>query len=141
MKDEKPILNNPDIYPTNEVLAQTLGTSFDAYIEFTDRLPQLNIEPEWRYYNDGKYWLSKGLYKNKTIFWLSIWEGGYFKITFYFNKKTRGGVQNLKIADSIKQTLANASPVARLYPLLLYVRNTTALYDIFKLIEYKKSIK
>ena len=77
------MLRNPDIQPSIHVIAKALGELNSAYIKFIKELPRHNIHLEQRYYNDGKSWLAKGLFKwtgvwggqnEMTVFWLSIWD-------------------------------------------------------------------
>jgi len=79
----KQMLRDPDIQPTNYAIAKALGDSNNAYIKFINEIASHDILLEWRYYNDGKAWLAKGLFKwtgvrggqnEKTVFWLSIWD-------------------------------------------------------------------
>ena len=56
-------LRNPDIEPSSEVIAKALGDANNAYIKFINELASHDIQLEWRYYNDGKAWLAKGLLK------------------------------------------------------------------------------
>ena len=57
------LLRNPDIEPSSDVIAKALGESNNAYIKFISELASHDIHLEWRYYNDGKSWLAKGLFK------------------------------------------------------------------------------
>jgi hypothetical protein len=98
---ETSLLKDPLIFPSNEVLQNALGKIYSTYAELVKRLQDLNIETEWRFYNDGKEWLGKNTHKKKTIFWLSIWNG-CFKLSFYFNDKNMMGVKELPIDDELK---------------------------------------
>ena len=60
---KKQLLRDPDIEPSSDVIAEALGESNNAYIKFVDELASHDIHLEWRYYNDGKAWLAKGLFK------------------------------------------------------------------------------
>jgi hypothetical protein len=87
-------------------LKEILGDSYGAYYELIRRYeePDYNLQPQWRYYNDGKAWLCKVVYKNKTVFWLSIWEG-FFKTSFFFRERDCSGILGLDIDKSYKQQL------------------------------------
>ena len=67
-------LTDPQILPTNEVIAAALGETFPVFDELikTISTDPFNLEPNWHYYNDGKAWLCKVGYKKKTIFWLAL---------------------------------------------------------------------
>ena len=65
----KPLLNDKEIYPDNEVIKKYLFDTFDLWMKFIDILrndyPEYNTE--WRYYNDGKSWLFKVTHKKKRF--------------------------------------------------------------------------
>ena len=94
-KNGQQLLRDPGVEPTSEIIAEGLGKAYATYDKFVRALEeQYGITlMDWRFYNDGKAWLSKGEYKWKTprgankvkpIFWLSIWEG-FFKTSFFFS--------------------------------------------------------
>jgi len=66
---EVKLLNDREIFPTDEVLQDALGRRFDAYQELMAKLtlPEYGLTAEWRFYMDGK-WLCKVCHKKKTIF-------------------------------------------------------------------------
>ena len=134
------LLRDPNIQPTDEVLTAAMGASYTAWQTLMEKLADLGIALEWRYYNDGKSWLGKCVYKKKTVFWASVWDG-FFKTTLYFTEKTRAGIQDLPIDESIKAAIANGTPIGRLIPLLLEVRDERQLPDVVALIDYKRKLK
>ncbi len=100
---DKPVLSDPAIFPTEEVLFSHLGKAKPSYV----LLFQFNHEkfPEfverWKYYNDGKSWLLNVSRKKKTLFWLSV-KDGYFRTTFYLNAKAAQLVPGSKIPKELK---------------------------------------
>ena len=81
---EQQLLRDSKIEPTEEVIAKCLGMAYSTYVKFIDGLKSHDVVVNWRFYNDGKSWLGKGLYKwttsrgtqkETTAFWLSIWDG------------------------------------------------------------------
>lgn len=77
----KQMLRDPDTEPTAGVIEQILGEGNYAYLTFLKCLADKDIQLEWRYYNDGKAWLGKGIcryrgarggLKEQTVFWLSV---------------------------------------------------------------------
>ena len=148
---EKQLLRDPDIEPTSEVIAQALGLANAVYIKFIDGLRSHDIQVEWRYYNDGKSWLGKGLYrwtgarggqKEATAFWLSIWDG-FFKITFYIPEKTRSEALSLSLGDGVKNMIAESKQMGKLkfFPLIFDLRSDELLDDIYTLVDFRKTIK
>lgn len=139
---DKPLLRNPEEFPDERVLRGALGESFGAYEQLIAAITadDYGLTPEWRFYRDGNSWLCKTSYKNKTVFWLSVWDG-YFSIGFYFTEKTSAGVEYLNIARELKDDLLNAKRIGRLIPLIIKVADSVQIRDILKIAAYKKNLK
>ena len=144
MGDNNPtmLLRDAAVEPTDRVLEDTMGKEvFGVYRELLKIITdEFAIEPEWRYYNDGKVWLFKAVYKKKTIFWLSVWDG-YFKTGFFFTEKTRDGVFDLPIAEEIKEHFKTAETTGKLISLPLDIDRKEQLGDFREIVRYKKSLK
>jgi hypothetical protein len=137
------LLRNPEIYPSSEVLEETLGEPIYKVLESfvsTITSEDYGLTVEWRFYNDGKAWLSKVVYKKKTIFWLSVWEG-FFKTGFYFTEKHFEGIAALEISETIKENFAKAKPSGRLHPMIIDINNQAQIEDVLTIIRFKKSLK
>lgn len=145
------LLRNPDIQPLSDVIAKALGEANNAYIKFIDELARHDIQLEWRYYNDGKAWLAKGLYmwkgirggQNKTtIFWLSIWDG-FFKVTIYLPEKARADVLSLPLDNEVKLMIADSKQMGKLrsFPLVFDLCSDGMFEAIFTLANFRKNIK
>jgi hypothetical protein len=100
---DKPVLSNPAIFPTDEVISTHLGKAMSSFAllfqhnhtnfpEFVER---------WKYYNDGKSWLLNVSRKKKTLFWLSVKDGS-FRTTFYLNAKAAQLVPDSRIPQKFK---------------------------------------
>ncbi|MGW8316719.1 MAG: DUF3788 family protein [Bacteroidales bacterium] len=139
---EKSPLNDPDVYPEKEVLAEVLGTTNPVYEEFSAKVSAepLMLSSEWRYYRDGHAWLCRVSYNKKTIFWLSVWEG-YFKTTFYFTEKTGAGISDLGISNDLVEQFKNNPLIGKLKPITITVRHKEQLDDIYKVAAFKKKLK
>lgn len=137
------LLKNPDIYPSDEVLENALGSTIysvlQSLLETTTREPY-GLNPEWKFYSDGKVWLGKVEYKKKTVFWLSICEG-FFKAAFYFTEKHLEAIDALDIDESIKKEFNNARPHGRLIPMVFQMTDHEQLEDLLTVIRFKKSLK
>jgi hypothetical protein len=79
-------------------------------------------------------------YKNKTVFWLSIWEK-QIKTSFYFTEKTYSGIFELPINERIKESFKESNPIGKLIPLTLCLDTVEQLDDLTELIKYKKGLK
>jgi len=148
--EKKQLLRDPDIHPTNNVLSELLGDGYEGYTAFLEMLANLEIKLEWRYYFDGKAWLGKGLYqwktkrgseKEKTVFWLSAWEG-FFRVGFFFSEKARAGLQDLSIGESVKKKIECVQQMGKLKfsPLIFDIASAKLPADLEILIRLQLGI-
>ena len=137
---ENKILTDPSVKPDSKVLENALGKNYKRFNEFIAKINEKNIALEWNYYNDGKSWLGKLLYKKKNLCWLSIWNTG-FKLTIFFTEKTIGGVQKLEIDDEIKNTAKTSKPTGNLIPVILLVSNKNKMKCGLAILDYKMGLK
>ena len=148
---EKQLLRDVNIEPTSKVIAIELGVVNNAYAEFLEKLKEHDIELNWRYYNDGKAWFGKGLYKWKTMrgtpkettaFWLSIWEG-FFKVTVYVPEKYRLEALSLPHSDNTKKMIADAKQMGKLkfFPLVFDLYSNEMFDELFIIIDFRKKLK
>ena len=148
---DKQLLRDPNIQPTNDVISAALGEQYAAYSQFIGMLAGFDVTPQWRYYNDGKAWLAKGSYKwksvrgkdkEKTIFWLSIWDG-FFKVSFFFAEKAQIGLHGLAVGENTKRMIEEAKLMGKLkfIPLVFDLSSNAMFDDLGSLIDYQKSIK
>jgi len=151
MTNEQQLLRDPDIQPTSEIIAEGLGEAYKAYAVFIKELERYDIAlMDWRFYNDGKAWLSKGEYKwttprgankVKPIFWLSVWSG-FFKVSFFFGSDIQEELLQLPISQSAKELINDAKPMGktmRFIPVIFDVVNESQLSDIYMLSEFRKT--
>ena len=153
---EKPtrqqLLKDPDIKPTDDVIAKALGEANHAYEKFLMQLASHEIQLKWRYYTDGKAWLAKGLYKwtgvrggqnETTIFWMSIWQS-FFKVTLYVSEKSRADLLRLALDKEVRLMITNSKQMGnrlKCLPLVFDLSSDELFEAIFTLIDFKKSIK
>ena len=141
--DAQMLLRDPEVFPSNDILKDTLGETIYSVLEsflatITGDMYGLTIE--WRYYNDGKAWLGKIVYKKKTILWLSVWEG-FFKTGFYFTEKHIEAISTLSISEKIKEEFFKAKPIGRLVPMIIDINDNVQLNDLLTIVGFKKSLK
>jgi len=145
------MLRNPDIKPSSDVIAKALGESNSAYIKFINDLASHDIHLEWRYYNDGKAWLAKGLFKwtgvrggqnETTVFWLSIWDS-FFKVTIYVPEKARVNVLGLPLDNEVKLMIAASQQMGKLkyFPIVFDLCSDEMFETVFLLADFRKTIK
>jgi len=151
-KHENLRLREPEINPTYEVLEKTIGGSFSAYETLQDELPRFDIEQEWTYYAGcTKSWLAKGQYrwttprgtsKEKTIYWLSAWDG-YFKVAVWFLEKNRREILSSSVSEKTKQLIREAKTLGKMmtFPVEFNITTSEPLADIYTLINCKKNLE
>lgn len=139
---EKPLLRDPQIIPTNEVIENLLGSNYQAFHELMNVISdsRYGLVANWNYYKDGNAWLCKVVHKKKTIFWLSVWDN-YFKTSFYFTEKNCSGLFDLGIDQAIIDDFNSQKPIGKLIPLVMDINRTELLTDLLKIVEYKMSLK
>lgn len=149
--EEQQLLRDPGIEPTSEVIAEGLGAASSAYTKFIEELETHNIQVDWRYYNDGKAWLGKSLYKwtttrgtpkEMTAFWLSIWNG-FFKVGFTFPERVRAEVLSLPLSNDTKKRIEDSGQLGKMkiFSLAFDLRSSTLFDEIFTLVDFKKTLK
>lgn len=145
------LLRNPNIQPSRDVIAEALGEATNAYTKFNNELVSHGIQLEWRYYNDGKVWLAKGLYKwtgvrggqnERTVFWISIWDS-FFKVTIYIPEKAHADVFSLPLNEEVKQMIVKSKQMKKLkfFPLAFDLYTDELFETIFALIDFRKRMK
>ena len=146
--DNEQLLRDSSIEPTSEIIAEGLGAANDAYIKFVEGLEHINVQVEWRYYNDGKAWLGKALYKwtttrgaekEKNVFWLSIWDG-FFRVSLFIPEKSREVSLNLSLSDEVKEMIKTSKQMGKLkfFPLIFDLRSDELFDEIYMLVDFKK---
>ena len=129
-----------DAAPNEAALQEGLQGAFSAYRAFMALAFQLGIAVSWRYYADGKAELCKGVHGKKTVFWLSVWEG-FFKVSFYFTEKTRGGIEGLALQTETKERAAKEPCRGKLIPLILEICTEGQIAEAAALLNYKLAVK
>jgi hypothetical protein len=133
-----PLLQDPEIYPSKEVLKNTLGKAYEVLEELETRLSQeFAITFDWHYYKDSKAWLCKVAHKKKTVFWLSIWDG-FFKTSFFFLERHLEGIAALAIDEN---SYVLEKEWGKMIPLFFSINNKKQIQDLLKVVEFKKKAK
>lgn len=144
------LLRDANIKPTAEIIADGLGETNTVYVKFIRELQEYSISLiDWRYYNDGKSWLSKGEYKwttargtkkVKPIFWLSIWKEA-FRVSFFFSEKIQAKLLSLPISEAAKTTISNTEPngkIMKFLSIIFDITDESQLHDIYVLAQFRK---
>ena len=129
---EKPVLCDPEIYPTLEVLSSHLGKASASFAFLFDynhtNFPEFT--ENWKYYNDGKSWLLNVSRKKKTVFWLSV-SDGLFRTGFYLGAKAEQAVLDSKIPKGYKdQFMQSAGKKFRGISAIIKTKKDVDVYKI-----------
>ena len=149
--NEQQLFRDENIKPTGKNIAESIGLAKNAYESFTQELKNHDIQMDWRYYNDGKAWFGKGLYKWSTIrgtqkettaFWLSIWDG-FFKVAIYIPEKNRSEVLKFSLNNEVMKMVKGSKQMGKLkfFPLIFDLYSDELFDDIFALIDFRKTLK
>lgn len=150
MESAKQCLLNPEVAVTRTLISHCLKDADKVYEQFLDKLLTYGVSlMDWRYYNDGKAYLSKGEYhwttsrgneKAKPLFWLSIWEG-FFKVSFYFPTKIQEELLTLKLQEETKSLIRNApvnGKTKTFISVVFDVKTMAQLDDIYAVMQFKR---
>ncbi len=150
MEGKKQLFRDKNVKPTEQLIAESLGEGYTIYQRFVETIKNEGISlMDWRYYQDGKAWLSKGEYKwtttrgtnkVKPIFWLSLWEG-FFKVSFHFSEKVRTQLLSLPISEETKEAIYKAptnGTKMKFFSVIFHVASDSPLNDIYQIAEFRK---
>jgi hypothetical protein len=136
------VLGDKEIIPTNEYIISLLGEkkilwqTIMSYISDNYK----DMTGSWNYYNDGKQWLFKMVWKRKTIFWSGILKDT-FRITFYFGDKAEPLIFESDLPQSIKEDFKTTKRYGKIRAISLMIFNLSDIETVKKLVSLKLKIK
>ncbi|HEX3007896.1 MAG TPA: DUF3788 family protein [Bacteroidales bacterium] len=135
------VLKDPSVHPTDEIVFSHIGDKKILWEQLNNHISteRKDMSGEWRYYNDGKSWLFRGLKKDKVIFWTAVMEG-YFRVTFYLSSKAESLVAESNLPEKIK-TDFEATRGAKFRSITLLMESEEDIENLKKLIEIKLKVK
>jgi hypothetical protein len=141
---EKAIMNfsDRDVIPTDEYVFSLLGPRKELWQKViktaSENYP--GATGGWNYYNDGKQWLYKMVFKKKTLFWARV-EDDTFKVTFYFGDKAEPLIGASELPVSIKEGFKTAKRYGAIRPVSLRVSEHSDVKNVIMLMEIKNKLK
>jgi hypothetical protein len=150
-KHDKLQLRDREVIPTNEILKETLGSSYIAYEVFQEALPNFDIEQDWQWYTPHKAWFAKGQYfwttprgakKEKNLYWLHVYEG-FFCVAVWFKEKNRNELLSADVNEQTKQIIRDAKLMGKLptFPVVFDITTVELFSDIYTLLDCKKKLE
>ena len=133
------LLQNPEIFPSAEVLKNALGNVYNVLEALETQLTQADVALtfDWHYYKDSKAWLCKVSHKKKTVFWLSVWDG-FIKTSFFFLERHLEGIAALDIDEN---SFTMAKEWGKMIPLIFDINDKKQFSDLLRVVEFKKKSK
>ena len=139
------------ITPTPPQLEQILGNSYPAYKTLQNALPNLDMTQEWQWYTPHKVWAARGNHqwttprgtkKEKTLYWLHVFEG-HFSVAVWFKEKNREEVLQADVNETTTQLIRETSTMGKVptFPVVINITSTEQLTDIFTLLDWKKKLE
>ena len=139
---ENLLLTDKQIYPTDEYIFSIIGDMKIFWQSIMNHMTNnyKDSAGEWNFYNDGKRWLFKMIYKKKTIFWAGILTDT-FRITFYLGNKAETIIENSELPQNIKEEFRIAKRYGLIRPVTFIVKDKTDVDNVLKMIDIKSKIK
>ncbi|MCL2311658.1 MAG: DUF3788 domain-containing protein [Firmicutes bacterium] len=142
-------LTDPNIEPTVEVLKNVLGESYTVFEELSAILTNEKycLTMNRNYHKNilawgTKAWFCRVMYKKKTIFWLSAFDG-YFRTTFFFLDRHIEGISKLETSEDsfrLGKEFWNV-PNVIFVPFDFNIKSNEQIPDLLKIVEYRKRTK
>jgi len=135
---ETKIFNDPGLRPDDEAVFSNAGKHKELWKEIINYMSSVypGSTGGWNYYNDGKQWLYKMVYKKKTVYWASMMEGG-FHITFYFGDKAEPAIMESGLSNSTKESFLTGKRFGKIRAISYRVDQMQDYSDIFKTIDIR----
>jgi hypothetical protein len=135
------ILTDPNVQPNDELIFAIIGKNsiyWQAIIKYLNENYR-DVTEVWRFYNDGKCWLYRTLWKKKTIYWIGILKDT-FRVTFYLSDKAESFIEESSLSDTIKEDFWNTKG-SKFRAATVVMRSEEDLENVLRLIEIKLKLK
>jgi hypothetical protein len=141
-ENEDLMLTNSLIHPTDEIIFSYIGEKKEYWKAIMIYMAEMYIGSagEWNFYNDGKRWLFKMVYRKKTIFWAAILKDS-FRVTFYLGNKAEPVIDESELPVSVKEEFKTAKRYGLIRPVTFLVNSHDDYENILKMIEIKIKLK
>lgn len=135
------VLTDPAVEPTDEIVFSFIGENKTLWEQLMNHLKneRKDMDGSWRYYNDGKSWLLRGLKKEKIIFWVAVVQGT-FRVSFYLSSKAEPLVADSNLPQKIKDEF-EATRGQKFRAITFLMSSQEDVENIKKLIDIKLKVK
>ena len=142
MAENEILLTDRNIFPSDEIIFSIIGEKQEYWKAIMKFMADnyIGSAGEWNFYNDGKRWLFKMVFKKKTVFWGTILTDG-FKVTFYMGNKAEPVIESSDLPVELKEEFKTAKRYGLIRPLTFNVTNQDDFTNIMKVIDIKIKLK
>jgi hypothetical protein len=132
------IFNDKTNQPTEESIAEKLGTVYPYWMEIKEFVDELvgNTTNEWKFYGKNYGWQLKTLLKKSNLFFLIPYDS-FFKIVLIFGDRAVAEIEKSTISDQIKIDIINAKKYMEGRGIGIDVKDGEFIEDIKVLIDLK----
>lgn len=136
------LLTDRNIYPTDDYVFSFIGEKKEFWQTIMKYMSEnfKGSAGEWNFYNDGKRWLFKMVYKKKTVFWATILQSA-FKITFYLGNKAEPVIENSDLPQNMKDDFKTVKRYGLIRPVSIIVDSIDDVDNVLKMINIKSKLK
>jgi len=132
------VFTDKTIKPTDQLLSETLGTTYKYWDEIRTSLRKEYGEliEEWKYYGVKYGWSLKLLLKKRNLFFFTAYNK-YFTIGFVFGDKAVSAIEKSDLPKNIIEKIINAKKFAEGRGFRLEIRKHGDIRHIEKLVDIK----
>jgi hypothetical protein len=136
------VLSDNQIIPTDDYIFSIIGERKTIWQNLMNYLYENHkgISGSWNYYNDGKQWLFKLVWKKKTIFWTGILKDT-FRVSFYFSDKAEPLIDASHLPQTIKDDFKTCKRYGKLRSVSLKMFDISDVESVKKLVEIKMKLR
>ncbi|MFN8240912.1 MAG: DUF3788 family protein [Bacteroidales bacterium] len=136
------LLSDRNIVPTDELVHSIMGENKSVWVDMMSFLANKDggFSGSWNWYNDGKRWIYKMVFRKKTIFWAVLIDGS-FRLTCYFGDKAESIIMSSDLPEELRISFRDGKRYGKIRAITIQVKGRTDLDSIKKLIELKLKIK
>lgn len=139
---EEYALGDPAVFPDDSLVSSLIGEQknhWDTIINYLSA-NYTGSETVWNYYNDGKQWLFRALYRKKTVFWAAVLKND-FRITFYFGDRAEPVIMQADLPEGIKSDFKSGKHFGKIRAITMPASGIEDVSVIFRLIDLKIKVK
>lgn len=136
------LFSDKEIYPSDDLIFNIIGQKKSLWVTLMKHMSDTCIDSkgEWNYYNDGKRWLYKHIWKKKTVFWLTIIENT-FMVTFWFPDRAEPLIDSSELSNDLKEGFKVSKKYGSTRSLSIVVNDTADIDNVLKLVAIRVKIK